>query len=499
MPDNLVQKKNESTWYVRLDVPKDVRRALGNRTVLIQSLKTGMRSEAMVRRLPILAQWKADIAAARDQKITAREQWRPELANKGSELEQKINTRLLDAVKNPSKGSDFLSRAYQLDISEQELPWTGIQPGQPIPSEYVEVMKAAFKREPSSTVDTVLGGSQFTTDFMVLLAKDKYKLSQLESEEARELIINPTIYKPRSPISASMIEAWANHLVTQIDTEKTRDSHKARVEKISKFLTTEGTPLNFDTIHKFVEKQGGARQTLMNYLWSGRDFWKWAIKYNAQFREQFSGQQCPFDGHELPKVGKEAGEPWVPFTRKEVEDLHKKAKYAAKDELVNLIVFGAYTGARIEEIGHIKIDSTIFDDDGEPIGFNIPDAKSKAGVRDVPIHSSLVPLYKLLCSQAQANDGYLFKGGNNKYDNRLDRLGKQFGRLKTKAEFSDLHVFHSIRKTTTTELHRAGVGLEVLPYIVGHENKSFTLSVYSGGCSFEQKQKAIQLLHFDFQ
>ncbi|NBB36354.1 tyrosine-type recombinase/integrase [Pseudomonas sp. BC115LW] len=499
MPDNLIQKKNESTWYVRLDVPKDVRRALGNRTVLIQSLKTGMRSEAMVRRLPILAQWKADIAAAREQKIAAREQWRPELADKGSELEQRINARLLDAIKNPSKVSDFLSRAYRLDVPEQELPWTGKQPGHPIPSEYAEIMKAAFKRESSSTVDAVLGGSQITADFMVLFAKDKYKLSQLELEEARELIINPTSYKPRSPISKSMIDAWSLYLVSQIESLKTRESHKSRIEKISEFLTTEGAPLTFDTIHKFVKTQGGARQTLLNYMWSGRDFWKWAIKYNTQFREEFNGQQCPFDGHDLPKVGREAGESYVPFTRKEVEDLHTKSKESGKDDLANLIVFGAFTGARIEEIGRIEPGDTIFDNDGEPIGFHIPKAKSVAGVRDVPLHPSLVPLYKHLCTQAPSNDGYLFKGGRNKYGIRLDGLSKQFGRMKKKAEFSHLHVFHSIRKTTTTELHRAGVGLEVLPYIVGHENKSFTLSVYSDGCSFEQKVKAIQLLHFDFE
>jgi integrase len=114
------------------------------------------------------------------------------------------------------------------------------------------------------------------------------------------------------------------------------------------------------------------------------------------------------------------------------------------------------------------------------------------------LHPSLIPLYKHLCTQAPANDGYLFKGGRNKYGIRLDRLSKQFGRMKTKAEFSELHVFHSIRHTVTTELHRAGVGLEVLPYIVGHENKSFTLSVYSAGCSFEQKQGAINHLTYNF-
>ena len=453
----------------------------------------------MDRRLPYLAQWKADVAAAREQKITVREEWRPALANKGMKLEQNTNPRLVEAFKNPSKVSEFFANSYKLDLPEQELPWTNLQPGREIPSEYLEIMKATFNRVPSSPADAVLGGFQLTADFMMLNAQNKYKLSPIESEEARELLINPTSYKPRSPISPAMIDAWSKHLVKQIESEKTRDSHKARVEKISKFLTAEGAPLTFDTIHNFLNEQSGARQTLANYLWSGRDFWKWAMKYNVQFREQFMGCPCPFDDHDLPKTGEAVGVSYIPFTRKEVEALHKKAKEAGKDVLANLIVFGAYTGARLEEMGRIKPEDTIYNGAGQPTGFKITESKTNAGVREVPIHSSLISLYKNLCSEASDNDGFLFKGGNNKYGNRLDWLSKQFGLLKKDAQFSHLHVFHSIRKTTTTELHQAGVGLEVLPYIVGHENKSFTLSVYSGGCSFEQKQKAIQRLDFNFE
>ncbi|WP_308583491.1 DUF6538 domain-containing protein [uncultured Pseudomonas sp.] len=47
MADNLIQKKGESTWYCRLTVPADVRAAMGGKTVLIRSLQTGLRSEAV--------------------------------------------------------------------------------------------------------------------------------------------------------------------------------------------------------------------------------------------------------------------------------------------------------------------------------------------------------------------------------------------------------------------------------------------------------------------
>lgn len=505
MADHIFQKKGESTWYVRLDVPKDARRALGNRVVLIQSLKTGMRSEAMVSRLPILAQWKADIAEARAGKAGSGDEWRLAQHEAGlmmqgvqitaiQKLLTPINTRSLTSEQPPLSWLEKIFEVIHELKSDGQHGFADRLTDHV--SKYVPILENGTT--PGDAINLHNEYLSIMNDMEAACITEEYDLSEDEHLEAQAIVRDPAMYKPRSPITPAMIEAWEKYLVTQIGSAKTRDSHKTRIERISKFLTHEGAPLTFDTIHKFLNKQGGARQTLSNYLWSGRDFWQWAIKYNVQFREQFTGQQCPFNGHDLPKTGKAAGESYVAFTRKEVEDLHKKAKEAGKDDLANLIVFGAYTGARLEEIGRIKSEDTIFDLNGEPVGFKITESKTGAGVRDVPLHTSLIPLYKHLSSQASAHNGYLFKGGENKYGNRLDGLSKLFGRLKTKALFSKLHVFHSIRKTTTTELHQAGVGLEVLPYILGHENKSFTLSVYSSGCSFEQKIEAIQHLSYKF-
>lgn len=506
MADHIFQKAGESTWYVRLDVPKDVREALGNRRVLIQSLKTGMRSEAMVNRLPILAQWKADIEAARSKRKVSREGWQDKVHAKAAEHRQRADAALIEGIRNPPNGSSgptietVTERITQLAADQAELlaqvrtmeSETGI-------TGLADRMEAQFGSEPTTMTDGVQVADEITQHYISELSRVRYELSSTETIEAKSIIINPKAYKPRSPITPSMIDEWAISLLSQIASEKTRNSHRARLQRISRYLNAKGAPLTFDTIHQFLTSQSGARQTLANYLWSGRDFWRWAIKYNAQFREQFATQQCPFDGHKLPRAGKAAGESYVAFTCVEVETLYKLAREDSKDDLANLIMIGAYTGARLEEIGRLKSDDTIIDSHGEPIGFRINQAKTIAGVREVPIHSSLTSLYKELSSQASANDGYLFKGGRNKYGNRLDGLSKQFGRLKKKAKFSDLHVFHSIRKTVTTELHQAGVGLEVLPYLLGHENTSFTLSTYSGGCSFEQKLEAIKKLTYRFE
>lgn len=54
------------TYHVRLAIPADVQKAFGGRRVLSRSLMTGVYQEALDRRLPILAAWKAQIKIARE-------------------------------------------------------------------------------------------------------------------------------------------------------------------------------------------------------------------------------------------------------------------------------------------------------------------------------------------------------------------------------------------------------------------------------------------------
>ena len=100
MPDNLIQKKNEHTWYVVKQIPKDVRRALGNRSAFRKSLKTGLRPEAMKRRLYWLAQWEAEIAAARAAKGNKGDEWRLAQHEIGKDLQQ-LRTNAVTKIYTP--------------------------------------------------------------------------------------------------------------------------------------------------------------------------------------------------------------------------------------------------------------------------------------------------------------------------------------------------------------------------------------------------------------
>ena len=273
-----------------------------------------------------------------------------------------------------------------------------------------------------------------------------------------------------------------------------------RVALFSSYLGKHGHPLTFDTVSAYLDqltdKAGNplTAKTKKQHVWSCSLFWKFACKYDADWREQYKGQPSPFADHDLPVIKGESA-PWEAFTKEDVEKLHALALEKKDQPLADLIAVGAYTGARLEEIGRIHRDNITFKD-GVPISFHIEQAKTTAGEREVPIHHKIAGLVSSLLEGSK--DGFLFEGGHNKYGNRLDPLSKRFGRLKTAAGYDKQFVFHSIRKTTITLMHQAGADIAVMPAVVGHETGLFSLDRYSAGPSMPQKRQVIELLSFDF-
>jgi len=61
----------------------------------------------------------------------------------------------------------------------------------------------------------------------------------------------------------------------------------------------------------------------------------------------------------------------------------------------------------------------------------VEDAKTKAGVREIPIASALLPLYQQRLELAQSQNGYLFAGNDKtKSGIRLNALSQRFTKLK---------------------------------------------------------------------
>ncbi|MCS4281801.1 integrase [Pseudomonas sp. BIGb0278] len=453
MSHNLIQKKGESTWYVRLAIPVDVQKALGWK-VRVQSLKTGLRKEAMEARLPILAQWKAEIAAARVEMQKRKQSWRLEVALMGDVLQKATHRKLRLLMDGPP-----------------EKLATGV-----------------------SHFTDLIGRTRVRTAHE---AMERYGLNAEEVSEAEVLLRTPSTFTPpvkqKVSITTARLKTFREFRESRGGADKHVDQQVSKMELLSGFMKKETLPLNFDTVDLWLKSLNRAPATLSQYLMAGTAFWKWAIKYDEGWREEYKDKVNPFTGHELPQGGgsETAGQDRQIYTQDDATKLHQAALKKKDQPLADLILLGWYTGGRIEELCKLTKESIIAADG--ILCFDFPKSKSKASKRVVPIHPSLLPTVNRLI--ADSADNFLIPVNSSApYGKRSHAISKAFGRLRNEAGFSKLHVFHSFRHTVVTELIRADVPDALAKELIGHETGSVTHDVYSKGGSTMQKLSAISTL-----
>lgn len=184
---------------------------------------------------------------------------------------------------------------------------------------------------------------------------------------------------------------------------------------------------------------------------------------------------------------------WLPFEPEDVVKLYRDAYTDGDFSLANLILIGAYTGARIEEICSIKC----VDVDLQKLCLTIEKSKTAAGRRTIPIHSKISG--KITELVGKSTDGFLMTELSvNKYGDRSNAIGKRFGRLKIRLKYGERHVFHSIRKTLVTLLENQGIGENITADIVGHEKPLITYGLYSGGTQLDVMRTALEKITYDF-
>ncbi|MDD1975215.1 tyrosine-type recombinase/integrase [Pseudomonas tussilaginis] len=489
MAHNLIQKKGESTWYVKLAIPSDVRQAFGGKAAFIQSLKTGLRSEAMTRRLSVLAGWKTQIKAARDKRSNRGEVWKERLAEDTQDFSKIFRQLKTDVALGESKPT-------QLDIDPADLEefrkfvFSDTESGRRRQAEADAAYAKQGVDKELALHDLAHKALLETFGELIAYAND---FSTPETEEMQVILKDPAAYKVKSPITKQRIATFRQYRETRNVATKTIDQQQSKLEKLSAYLAKEGKPLDFDTVSAWLDTLKLASKTLTQYLLAGNVFWKWAVKHDIRWRDDFKDKANPFENHELPQTrGKErADRQRKDFQPKEIAELHAAALATDHTTLADLILLGAYTGARIEELCQLRVEHVIKPEGTE--SFDIVDSKTAAGIRVVPVHPALTQIVERLKNDSK--DGYLIPSDSkNKYGIRSDALSKAFGRLKEANGYGPQHVFHSIRKTVITQLHRAGVQGPLIAELVGHETGIVTFDVYSQGASTTQKLAAISKL-----
>ncbi|MDD1961889.1 tyrosine-type recombinase/integrase [Pseudomonas sp. 39004] len=500
MADHLTQKDGESTWYVRLAVPADVRHAFGGRAKLIKTTGTSNRAEAMVRRLPYLAQWKAQIAAAREQKFVAGDQWRLAQHQAGLNLTAHRNdavTRIYTPLSPHETKPDF-SWFEQLPEMISDLRNEGQDILASRLTDYAKRYVAALENGITAGAGIDLHNELLTlmADMEAACIADEYSLSDAEHQEAKAIVHNPAMYKPVSPITDGRLEKFRSYRVKEGIADKTIDQQESKLKKLSHHLRDQGKPLTNEIVAGWLETLNLSSKTKAQYLLAGSTFWKWAMKNDSHWQELHKGQDNPFKEQELPKVrGKAKVEAArKAFTQEQIEGLYKAAKDQGRQSLCDLIELGSYTGCRIEELAQLRKE-TVVKIEGI-LSFKIEDSKTAAGIREIPVHPAIQATVERLI--ATSTDGFLLPASTgNKYGIRSDSFSKAFGRLKTGEGYGRQHVFHSVRAMVVTLLLRAGVVGPTVANIVGHETGLVTFDVYDEGASPRQKLEALSNLSFD--
>lgn len=487
MADHLIQKKGESTWYVRLAVPADVRAAMGGKTVLTRSLKTGLRGEAMQRRLAVLTEWTSAFEKARGKRAARGDTWKDPIATVAHGMAQATRKLKTDVALGEQDDQTTF------DADEIRTLYEGLFDDSP---------EGRLRREKADRVYAMTGlegelanvefAKEMALEVMAKVIAVTQELSTSEQAEAQEILSDPKAHKPKSPITDARLKAFREFRESRGGAPKHVDQQVRRMEDLSKFLKDNSLPLEFDSIDAWIKSLNRAPATLGQHLMSGTAFWKWATRYDAGWRVEYRDKADPFKGHELPKGGgrETAGQKREAYTVADLKKLHKAAQDAGNMPLADLILLGAFTGCRIEQLCQLKVEH-IIEEDGVT-SFNFLKGKNEMARRIVPVHPSIKGAIERLIKDS--TDGFLIPATENLYQNRSHTLSREFGKLKEKQGFGPLHVFHSTRNTVITALLRADVPDYIVQEIVGHITGSVTHDIYSKGASAAQKLAAISKL-----
>jgi len=467
--DNIILRGGN--WYVRLSVPADVRPIL-NRREYTASLKTGSKQEAQRLKLPFLQTWRDEIAEARGLTQDLGEKQR-ETAYTAS---QAIQGYLNDSVRLSALGKTKEANEASFELLK-ELDSFGL--------DYEAVLPLVQKYRGGDIADRV----GFQKELTELLQRQVVTaINPVNQKEVGQILKDPSHYRAKSPITVTRLDAFEDYQRRRGIVAKTVDTQLSRLKKLKAWLEENQRELNHEGVETYLDTLDCANKTKKQHLFAGNSFWKWAIKKDKTFKRQHQEQANPFENQHIEEVRSVRKKERKAFTVTDIQKLHESVKGKT---LADLIMLGAYTGARIEELCQLKVSDVVKEDGVDCL--YIRDGKTSNAERIVPVHKDLKPLIKRLAKEADG-DFLLPASSKNKYGTRSDSLSKQFGRLKKDLGYGEEHVFHSLRKSFITFLQNNDISGLTIASIVGHETGTITFDVYSAGPNAKQKLKAISTL-----
>lgn len=428
-----------NTYYARLTIPEDARSYFG-KSELWQSLKTKNLRDAEYRAARIVTEWKAQIETYRGNTGIAHEalEWRKVL-----EAERKKDQKLIEQFRRENGHRPLtVFEAGELGIGNNEHGYL----------DYLERLYEEQGPEAADSFDSIVKGQLMPTLCYIEQYKASLKVIPRTLQQRCTHLDYLNQRFPTLPVKRSEVAKWIIEMETQVLAEATIKGRIGTCRSYFEFLQRLDY-LNPDDPNPFE-----------------------GHKYNRRKKASKQELRQAFEVSDIPRL---------------IDAAERKGR---KDtNLAAAIKIAAYTGMRREEIARLKVEH-VKERDGIKY-FDIIDAKTKAGLREVPIHSELLALIADLVKNS--TDGYLLpEEPTTKNNERGDAIGKRFKTLRDGLGFDSRYVFHSIRKTVSTIFERSGVNHNEAAEIVGHEKTGMTYGLYSAGMGLKQKSTIISRISY---
>lgn len=251
--------------------------------------------------------------------------------------------------------------------------------------------------------------------------------------------------------------------------------------------------IDISAAHAFVDdlvkNSGLDRVTCKKYVGRLAGYWQWMAP-----RLPAAAGRNVFAGIVIRKRKAEAEAKERPFTDREVADL---LRGPAEPHMLDLMLIGALTGARLDAIVDLKVSDT------ERGCFLFKRQKRETHARYVPIHPAIQeavarrragkdPAADLFPEWPPVRKAGSMRERSFKTSNHFTAYRRSVGvDEQVPGKRRSLVNFHSFRRWFISRMEQAEVPEAMIAAIVGHKRGSITLDVYSEGPKMQAARRAI--------
>jgi integrase len=276
---------------------------------------------------------------------------------------------------------------------------------------------------------------------------------------------------------------WEPYLASLVIEERTKGVHRRALTRLQEWCRQTSTAFTIQALTRkaairFVDDLPTKEVTpryLTLLVGKLSLYWRWMIH-----REH--AEADPWSGLKLAKPKTPHDQLERPFTDDEV---HQLLTGPAPRGLLDLMMVGALTGARLDAILSLRVG------DCRPGVFTFKPQKSESKPRRVPIHSTLVEMVGGRTA-GKASPDLLFphlRDASNAFGDYRRGVGVDEvvkGNRRSRVNF------HSFRRWWITKAEQAGVQENLIGAVVGHKRPGLSLGLYSSGPSLEQLRQAVE-------